>query len=309
MDLGAALISLVTVGVVKLAVMTIAGGLLVKLYGTVYGTRTRRLWLLLPDARVPEIRWLWWALLLFAVSELTCGVEIWVLFRSSATLGIIHSFSSALGMGLFVFAAYAYLDKKLFGFAARACIGNRICRSCPVREGAACNYRSLLQLVASFVGLAAVPPLFASTAELSAEPRKYLLPFPSLNAWYDDRFSPWLQSVYPGNDPSGVAYSIPSAVQIVDFRVLPAIVLGLSVIAIALLQRRREKSAVLVQAFAVGVLAYAYCELVLYRATGDVLLGSLAHEVVEFWFLLLTAEFLVRTFGVKDAKDAKEEAR
>ncbi len=296
MDLGAALLSLLTVGVVKVAVMVVAAGLLVRLYGSAYAKRPRRLWLLVPQAHLPEIQALWWALLLFGISELTCGVEIWILFRSSAVLGIIHSVVSAAGMGLLLFAVFSYFDRKLFGFCGPSCIGNRICHGCPVAEGGACRYRALLQLVATLLGLAALPPLFVSTARIAAEPRRYLLPFRFLNAWYDERFMPWLQRVYPGNDPSGVAFSVPPAVQIVDYRLIPALVLALSAVAVALFHRRREGPGLRLVAFGSGALAYTYCELVLYRATGDALLGSLGHEVAEFWFLLATAEFLVRTF-------------
>jgi hypothetical protein len=49
-------------------------------------------------------------------------------------------------------------------------------------------------------------------------------------------------------------------------------------------------------AFSAGLLCYSYFELVLYRGTGDVFIGSLGHELGELWFVLITAEFLRRTF-------------
>ena len=52
-------------------------------------------------------------------------------------------------------------------------------------------------------------------------------------------------------------------------------------------------------ALAAGLLTYVYFEIVLYRATGDVLFGSLAHEVGELWFLVATAELLRRSFGAQ----------
>ena len=295
MNLGAALLGLFTIFVVKMAVMGWAARLLFRLYGTVVTRPPRRPWLLVPPSSLPHIRLLWWALVLFAVSELTCGVEIFILFRSSALLGMVHSVTSASAMGLFVLALWRWSDGELFGFMGRECIGRRICARCTVAEGE-CRYGPLLRLAVTFVGLAAIPPLLASTETVRAEPQRYLLPFPAVDAWYTHALLPWLQRNFPGDDPSGAAYALPSAVQVLDYRVIPAVVIVLSMVAVAYLRRGREDVGLAVAAFATGALSYSYFGLVLYRAMGDALLGSLGHEVGEFWFLVATAEFLARTF-------------
>lgn len=81
-----------------------------------------------------------------------------------------------------------------------------------------------------------------------------------------------------------------------EFRAVPAVALLLAVASIALAVRRREVAAARVLAASLGVLSYSYFEVVLYRVTGDALLGSLAHEVVELWFLVFLAELLRRCF-------------
>lgn len=299
MALGAALLGLVIVYVVKIAVIVVAARLLLRVYRAAYTRPPGRLWLLLPEEDLPEVRVLWWSLLLFAASELTCGVEVYILLRSSRVLGAAHAFTSAAGMGLFAVGLFAFLDRKLLAWRARGCIGNRLCDGCPALAGKPCRYHALLQLGTTFVALAAIPPLFAPTSDLAAEPRRYLLPFPALNRWFDDSFVPWAQSLVPSYDPSGAAYYIRGSTLVIEYRVLPLVALGLAVVAIATARAGREARAVRLALFAAGVLAYSYFELCLYTVTGDALLGSLGHEVVEFWFLIATAEFLSRTFGAR----------
>ena len=113
MDLGSALLALFTALIVKVAVFIMAGWLLVRVYRSSYGVQPHKLWLLLPDESRPEIRVLWWSLVLFGISELTCGVEIYVLFRSSPILTGLHSVTSGLGMALFGLGMYMHLNRQL----------------------------------------------------------------------------------------------------------------------------------------------------------------------------------------------------
>jgi hypothetical protein len=299
MDLGAALVGMFTVGVIKLAVMALTARLLYLLRRALRpGSAARRFSLVARDAP-REMGWLFASLALFAVSELACAAEIWILARSSPLLGILHSVTSAAGMGLFALALYAYADRELLSFTGRACAGHRVCRGCPVREGLACRYAGLLQLAAAFVACAAVPPLLASTAPMAGDPRRYALPFAAWNAWYDDTARPLLARL--GHDASGASFDLSAAVQITDYRVLPALSALLAAVAFAHLRLRREARGVLVLAFAGGALAYSYCELVLNRATGDIIFGSLGHEIAELGFILFTGHLLDRTFTPRGA--------
>jgi hypothetical protein len=302
MDLGAALVGMFTVGVIKLAVMALTARLLYllrrALRGAPSGGGARRFSLVARDAP-REMGWLFASLALFAVSELACAAEIWILARSSPILGILHSVSSAAGMGLFALALYAYADREILSFTGRACAGHRVCRGCPVREGLTCRYAGLLQLAAAFVACAAVPPLLSSTAPMAGDPRRYALPFAAWNAWYDDTARPLLARL--GHDAAGASFDLSAAVQITDYRVLPALSALLAGVALVHLRLRREARGVLVLAFAGGALAYPYCELVLNRATGDVIFGSLAHEIAELGFILFTGHLLERTFTPRGA--------
>ncbi len=100
----------------------------------------------------------------------------------------------------------------------------------------------------------------------------------------------------PTYQPSGVAYYLPSSMLFIEFRLLPFVSLVISIYALAQARRGRESRALALMAFSAGALAYVYFEMVLYAATQDVLIGSLAHEVAEFWFLVAMAEFLRRSF-------------
>lgn len=307
MDFGAALIALVTALVVKVAVMVFGGWLLYKLYRARQTEQPDRLWILLPDEDQPEVRILWWSLVLFAIGELTCGVEVYVLFKSSPIFSACHAITSAFGMGLFALGAYLFLDKKLFRYGGRGCIGNRICKGCTIAEDDGCKFRTLMTLIAVFVVLVAIAPFFTSTERMFADMKRWALPFASWNTWYDGTVVPWLVANVEGYDPTGVAFSLPPSMLVIEFRILPALALALAAASIPLARSGREPLATKLLVFATGVLSYSYFELVLYRVTGDVLLGSLAHEIVEFWFLIVVAEFLRRSFPPEVAGEASGE--
>ena len=296
MDLGAALLGLLTGVLVKLTVMFLAGRLIARVYRATHARPRGKLWLLLPRESLPGIRVLWWALVLFGVSELTCGIEVYVLSGSSAVLAGIHAVTSGLGMGLFVLGGYLYFDRAVVRYGGPRCALNRICGGCTFTEPAGCRYRVALVLFGVLVALAAIPPFFAPTEKMVASTADYLLPFPTLNAWGDASVVPRLQAIRP-YDRTGAAFYLPHAELVIEYRVLPAVALLLAVAASALLQARREHLGLRALMLGSGVLAYVYFELVLYRVTGDVMIGSLGHEIVELWFLVVTAEVLARTFS------------
>lgn len=304
MDLGSALLALLTGLIVKGAVMVLAGVLLVRLYRATHDAPPRRLWLLLPDQDRPAVRVLWWALVLFALSELTCGVEVYVLFRSSLVLSSIHGLASAAGMALFALGVVMHVDERFLRFAAPRCLVNRVCRGCTLTTPAGCRFRTLLLLLATLVALACLVPPLAPVERMDVDLSRYTLPFPALNAWYDETVVPWLAARIPGHEPGRPAYYIPSGVLVLEYRLLPALAFATAAAAIVAIRRGALRAGLRILAVAAGALAYVYFELVLYAATRDVLLGSLAHEVAEFWFLLATAEFLRRSFPAPAAGPA-----
>jgi len=87
---------------------------------------------------------------------------------------------------------------------------------------------------------------------------------------------------------------------VIEFRILPAIALTLALAGIFLLRTQREVLGLRLTVFAFGILAYTYLEILLYPATKNVLMGSLGHETAELWFLVITAEFLRRSFSPTD---------
>jgi len=295
-DLGAAIIGLFIALVVKLAVMFLAARMLVRIYRSAYSAKPGKLWLLLPSENVAEVRVLWWALVFFALSELTCGIEIYILFQSWWVTSCSHSVASGIGMGLFALGMYFYFDTKFMKFGKSGCLAIRVCRTCTFEKQERCKFLTLLLLVATFVALAAIPPLFAPTDRMNADTRKFITPFESLNAWYDGVAVPWLQANVADYQPSGAAYFMPSSVFVIEYRVFPLIALALAALAILLLRARRELLGIKVLVFGVGMLCYTWFEVALYAVTGDVLIGSVAHEIVEFWFLVILAEFLRRAF-------------
>lgn len=298
MDLGAAILGLLVALVVKVAVMWLGLRMLLRLYGVTAATPPKRLWLLLPERNLPELRVLWWSLVLFVVSEFTCGIEIYILLRSSPILTGIHGVTSGAGMALFALGAWMWLDRELVRYGAPACLFNRICHGCTIHDEVRCKVLRVMLFGGTLVALASLGPLFAPIERLSAVPARYALPFESLNEWYDGVVIPWLSAHIDGYDPSGEAYALPASMSVLEFRVLPLIALALAVAGLTLMQRRREELGARFVVMAAGLLAYVYFELVLYRATGDVLIGSLGHELGELLFLLTVAEALRRAYGM-----------
>lgn len=297
MDLGSALVAILIAMVVKVAVMVLAARMVLKVYRAVYVAPPKRLWLLLPDEHLPEVRILWWALVLFFVSEFACGIEVYILLRSSAVIGWLHGLTSGAGMALFAVGLAIYLDKALLMYGSAGCLGLRLCRDCTVHEDQGCKFLPLTLLCATFVVLAAAGAFFVPTDRLTADTSRYILPFPALNAWYDGVVEPWLSAHFPSHRKGGAAYFLSSSVLVLEFRILPAVSGALAVAGIVLMRRRRGFPGALLAAAAAGMLCYSYLGIVLNRATGDILIGGLGHELAELWFLVITAEFLARCFG------------
>lgn len=296
MDLGAALLALLIAGVVKVLVMIIGARMLLRLYRATGAEPPKRLWLLLPKENLPEIRVLWWSLFLFCVSELTCGIEVYVILRANVWTTSLHSVTSGVGMALFALGCTLYLDKELLRYGRPACLLNRICRGCTFDAPERCKFLHVILFIGTFVALASIVPFFTPVEALAANTKRYALPFPELNAWYDQVAIPWMKSVYPDYSPTGEAFVLPPIMSVIEFRIEPAISLILAIAAIVCAQSGREILGAKLLALSVGMLCYVYFELVLYRTMGDPLIGSLGHEVAELWFLLVTAEFLRRSF-------------
>lgn len=295
MDLGAAVLALIMAFVVKVPVMAVSGWLV---WSVERGRRLKdkeKLWLLLPAEPLPELGALRAGLVLFALSELTCGIEVYVLARSSPWISGAHALLSAAGMAAFALGALRWADRKVLRWGAPGCLMNRaLCRGCTVREAQGCKLRALHCYVAVFVALAALLPLFAPTARMNAEPRRWALPFTGWNAWYDAAVVPWLAR--NGYDTSGTAFHLPASMLTLEWRVLPLLALAIAGVAFHLARTRREGRAQPLLAVAAGLLAYSYLELLLFAATRDPIIGGLGHEVAELWFLLVTAELLRRAY-------------
>ncbi|MBI6546274.1 MAG: hypothetical protein HY692_05735 [Cyanobacteria bacterium NC_groundwater_1444_Ag_S-0.65um_54_12] len=297
MDLGAILLVLLTGLVVKVAVMILGARLVLRVYQATYQFPPKRLWLLLPKEDLPEIKLLWWSFVLFFSSELVCGIEAYILLQASALVGIAHGVISAIGMGLFALGSYLHLDRRILRYGTSQCLANRICRGCTITAAARCKFLLVILQIATFIVLAAIAAFFVPTDRMVVDTSKYLLPFDSLNAWFDNVIKPWLMVHFPNYQPTGVAYYLPGSVLFLEFRILPAITVAIALAGIAYLRRQREARGIRLIVLAAGILSYVYLGIVLNAGTGDLLIASLGHEIAEFWFLLIIAEFLRRSFN------------
>lgn len=305
MDLGAVFMGLVTAGVVKLIVMGWTGVLLVRLFKVSDdGLFLKKPWLLIPREHRSHFRVLRWGLLLFAASELACGIEIYVLTRSNALLACLHSMTSSAGMGLTAIGLFAIFDWKYFHFVdtTSPCIAVKTCEKCTKRQNNVCQYRPLLLMIGALLMLMTVPVFFAPTERLPADPGFYVLPFESLNHGYDDLMTTLRESNPSGNSPDMSMFYLPEEMLFLEFRLLPILGMLLAAASIACFLGKKEDVAVALLLFAVGNHAYVYFEVMIYGLTQKPILGFLLHECGELCFLVMVSNLLPRMFPKRDAE-------
>ncbi|OHB79749.1 MAG: hypothetical protein A2V98_22805 [Planctomycetes bacterium RBG_16_64_12] len=297
MDLGAVLMGLVTAGIVKLLVMTLTGVLLVRLF-KVSDDGIKKPWLLIPREHQSRFRVLRWGLIFFAVSELACGIEIYVLSHSNALLACLHSMTSSVGMGLTAIGLFQIFDWKYLHFVdtTSPCIAMKTCEKCTKRQQNVCQYRPLLLMMAALLMLLTVPVFFAPTERLHADPGFYVLPFDSLNHWYDDLMTTLRESNPSAGSAAMSTFYLPEEMLVLEFRLLPILGMLLAAASIACFLGKQEDLAVAFLLFAVGNHAYVYFEVMIYGLTQEPILGFLLHECGELFFLVMVSNLLPRMF-------------
>ena len=297
MDLGSALVVVLMVVFLKPAVMILGLRLIVRLGRALRGVAGAAY--TVPRDEVDDLRLFWWSLAVFFVSECMRGVEVYVIVGSSPVFSALHASVSALGMGLCGLGLARLFDRKVLRFAEPGCAAARLCHGCTLKAPAGCKLRGVVELFAGLAALAALAPFFASAKSMAADTSRWQLPFPALNAWYDARVVPRLMATIPGYQPHGVGFEMQGTELLIEYRLVPGAALVLCVAALVLARARREALAVRLLSFGLGLLVYALLELVLYDVTGDVLLGSLGHELTELWFVVFSGALLARTYGVE----------
>ncbi|OIP41347.1 MAG: hypothetical protein AUK47_06465 [Deltaproteobacteria bacterium CG2_30_63_29] len=296
MDLGLGIVAIFNALIVKVAVMGLGAWVLFKLYRAERPKTGRKAWVSLPIKEEPDLRLLKWSLILFYVSEVTCGVEVYVILESNPWLAGVHAFVSSAGMSLFALWAFLWVDKRLIRYGQKACLINRVCKGCTIESELGCRYHKTVLLAATFIAFATLLPLFAGVDAMPADSTRYILPFDSMNQWYDSTLVPWLEANVEAYEPGGAAYVLPTEMLFIEFRVLPLMALAGILAGIGLLLRRKELLGMKVLVVSVGGFAYAFSELVLIKGTDDIIIASLSHEIAEFWFLVAVVEFLRRTY-------------
>lgn len=298
MNLGAALLGLFIAFVLKIAVMVVGATLMLRLFRTSFAASPRRMWLLVPEADRPYLKPLTWGLVFFFASEITCGIEVYILSRSSAITSSLHSLTSATAMALTAIGVFRLFDRKLFHLVdtSSACVALKTCGTCSKRAHGRCTFRPAMTIAAMLLLVAPLPILFASTTRLYADPRPYALPLASWNRWYDGVVVPFLNAHFTNVSTDWSAFFLPKTMLVIEYRIFPLVAVAMTAVSIVLFLRDRENAAITMLLAASGVAAYSYFEAAIYAMTNDALFGSLAHEIGEFLFLLLAAETLVRMY-------------
>lgn len=305
MDLGGIIVGLFSAVIVKGTVMVLSAVLVLRLHLALRSQAPARRWIAIPERCSSEVRVLWWSLVLFLLSEIVCAMEVFVPGESAPLVDGAHGMISGFGTGLFALGVLLILDKKLLAFGQHGCLGNRFCQGCTMGGREGCKLNTTLLLLAAFIALATLPALIAPARPLSADLRRYALPFESLNQWFDVVAVPYLESHLRSYRPAAESFYVPGSSMIIELRILPSSSLLVALLGAGLLMAKRSRQGLRVLAFAFGVLAYVYLELVALSATRDAVMGSVGHEVAELWFLIVTAEWLRRSFP-KSSGDASD---
>jgi len=277
------LVGLLT-NVLKTGVTLLAIWLLWKVHQGKRGGRKAPLRALARTEYGPTGQILWWGLLACVVSELSCGIEIYILFGPNATLKFVHSYSSAVGAALLLYGTLMALDCRVFHYfdESRACAFLGVCKSCPKREGRTCKFHATFFWVLCFLVAMAVPILCIPVQELVADPATIALPSESLNGFFDREVVPLLQRFIPHWRQGTLCFVVPKAMTLAEFRHIPiaSIVFGVAALVLSL-GRRREKLSFFLACLAVGPLMYAYMEAALFTFVPHVYFSALGHETLE----------------------------
>jgi hypothetical protein len=299
MDLGAALIAFIISVIFKLPIMIFTAMLLVKMYKIKHLKPLSKPWISVPNDQIENYNLLYYSLILFFWSELFCAMETYLLMQSNMYGRIFHGLTSALGMGLFAVGLFMLFNDRVPFYGKKKCALNQVCKGCTIQDEAGCKFHSTILFVLIFIVLACIPPLFSPINTMYANPSKFILPFTSLNNWYDHTLIPFLKFHDPHYKTIDVAFFLPETAQFVENKVFPIISLIFATIGLIGFSRFSYDKKILslkISLFAFGFLSYTYFELILNRLTNDLFIGGLGHEISELFFLIFLAELLVRAF-------------
>ena len=295
MDFGATLLGYLVAGLLKPAVMIISAIIAARMARSYWPPADGETWLHIPKDLRPAFLVLFLSLVLFVFSELFCATETYVLMCSDTTWQILHSLSSGIGMGFCAVGLFMLLDRRLLHFGGGACVFRSLCTGCPQRDGRTCRLQSFLFLGGILVILVALPPLFASTADMIANTARFVLPFDAINSWYDHVLLPRILAACPHYHPIGDVVYLRAIPQQLDYRIYPIITIALTFTGLILLIARKQTASLqglYLILFAAGLIGYTYYQLLLQRAVGDLLLAALGHEVGELFFLITLIKIL-----------------
>jgi hypothetical protein len=293
MEAGGFLMGTLSIGVGKTAVMIYTGVLLLRVLSALRARASARWPGLGEPAERASAQLLLWGLLAFGLSELTCGVEIYLVKAPLAYLRVVHSAASAVGAGLLLYAVLRLIDRRVLHVLDESgpCVAETHCKGCPRRSRGRCRFRPAIGWLLGFMAVMAVPLLFAPVAALTADPTAVPVPFEGLRTFFDESIVPAFQAMMPEWTPAELYFVIPEEMSFVEFRVLPLCGAALALTALGLLLfTRADRLAFLLTCLAAGALGFAYLEAVVYLIIPWVYVGSLGHEVAElFGLVLLTA--------------------
>lgn len=300
MYLGAFLAGLFSIVVFKISVMILLGWLLWRVGVGVADRKGASLQALGRAEYGVAGKFMFWGLLSFFVSEVTCGIEVYILLGPNPYFRLAHSFSSAVGAGLLIYGLFVMLDRRALHYfdEGRACFLIPICKDCPKRNGKDCKFHPAYFWGMCIMVLAGVPLLFIPVRELVADPAVTALPFDSLNNFFDEKIVPFMQRWLPHWRKETMYFVLPKELTLAEFRIVPiaSMLLGTGAVVLSF-WKKYARISFLLACLSAGPLAYAYLEAVCYHIIPQVYLGSIAHEVAELLGLVLLRSVLYNAVG------------
>lgn len=232
-------------------------------------------------------------LISFFTAEVICAVESYIIFQISPSLDIMHSVFSATALSLITYGLFLFFDKYYLHYInnEKPCFFIRFCEECPRKSNKKCKFHRVVIWSVILLILMSTAPLFTEVKSVTVNLADYILPWASLNKFYDQQFYPFMEKYIGGYTQADLFICISYESRYVLDRIFPAIAL-ISLLAglFLLLLNKSDKWAVLFLSLGFGAIGFCYFELVLYKINPYIYVGSVGEEVVELASLFLLIE-------------------
>ncbi|MCP4393891.1 MAG: hypothetical protein GY804_06440 [Alphaproteobacteria bacterium] len=285
MDLGAIIVGGIMMSFKGLGALVALAILLLVVLTSANVRYSRKPWMSVPADNVRELTIVAWSAVFFLISELfsLISMVLNVMYFEGLFFSFISSLFSASSFALLFYVVFVIVDRVIGAYATKDCCAIPRCKAeCPVMEGEKCKLRVTLFIFALFVVFASFYPFLIPLESVPIDAAGKVLPFVSLNNWFDESVVPGLLKNIPTYVPGLVKYEIPLDLFLIEYKLIPGVAFLIALSSVPFIFSCSERFALKMLMLSLGLMIYPYLEIVFYSASRDILKASLAFEFVEF---------------------------